>query len=580
MSDITDVNDNLTKKLNEKKKWYDVNLTEKIKNNVADVKGFKLGLDNNVDEIKKKYDKYARKDINLNFISSFTRKLYANPNHLAKLEFIQYIIFIALIYYFNPLNINTNYPAFTNLLVLSVSFIYVMLFIFIKTKVDRNDDIDLIDPTESTMLVRFISIIAFFILFMLTIKGSIWLLMNTQLINIFRNMIGLITFIVFLGIAYLFMKKTIDKIRNSSGRSFTTLVIKFIMYLPCLLVDIVEYVKYQFNLTTKPVWILLGVEGALISLYYILPYLFDKFMSGDGLNLLNKPIYLSNETTLGTFKQLHKNRNEDVDNTEMSLDELYSKKINEEAQADIDASSDSLDNRKVPGYTDPNIPKNKYLAWIYDKLQNPVWIKVQWKVHPQYNDTKAKRFRYSYALSGWFYINPQSPNTRTAYTVYTNILKYGEKVKLEYNGQLNSLRVMAAVGSSSNNIDNKLNESIEVYETKKILYQRWNNIVINYDDGYLDVFINGVLVGTRSGVAPYMSFDNVVAGADTGLLGGICNVMYYEKPLSKQNIELNYKSLRGKNNPYVWRLSDEFKMDIKLKKNQKFIDQIKDKFTT
>jgi hypothetical protein len=559
------------------KKWYDINLTEKINKSVEDTKGFKLGLDDNLNRFKKYSDEVSRKEINFDFIDRFTRKLYANPYHLAKLEFIQYIIFIVLIFYYNPLNINTNYPAFTNLLVLSVSFIYVMLFIFIKTKVDRNDDIDLIAPTESNMLVRFIAIIVFFILFMLVIKGFIWLLINTALIDIFRNMIGLVIFVVTLGIIYLFMRKTINKIKNSPGRKFPTLVIKFIMYLPCLLVDVVEYIKYQLNLTTKPVWILLGVEGTLISLYYIVPYLFDKVMTSDGLKLLNKPIYLSNETTLGNFKQLHKKRNADVDNMDMSLDQLYSNKINSEVQTDIDANKDanSLDNTKSPGYTDPNIPKNKYLAWIYKKLQNPVWIKVEGKIHPQYNDAKAKRFRYSYALSGWFYINPQPPNTRTAYTVYTNILKYGDKVKLEYNGQLNSLRVMAEVATSGTDIDNKPNDLVEIYETKKILYQKWNNIVVNYDGGYLDIFINGVLVASKPGVAPYMTFDNVVAGADTGLLGGICNVTYYDKPLNKKNIEFTYKALQGKENPYIWRLSDEFKINIERKNNQKFIDQIK-----
>ena len=233
------------------KKWYDINLTEKINKSVEDTKGFKLGLDDNLNRFKKYSDEVSRKEINFDFIDRFTRKLYANPYHLAKLEFIQYIIFIVLIFYYNPLNINTNYPAFTNLLVLSVSFIYVMLFIFIKTKVDRNDDIDLIAPTESNMLVRFIAIIVFFILFMLVIKGFIWLLINTALIDIFRNMIGLVIFVVILGIIYLFMRKTINKIKNSPGRKFSTLVIKFIMYLPCLLVDVVEYIKYQLKKVTN-----------------------------------------------------------------------------------------------------------------------------------------------------------------------------------------------------------------------------------------------------------------------------------------------------------------------------------------
>ena len=560
------------------KKWYDINLTDKINKSVEKSKGFKLGLDDNIDKIKESYDKYSRKDINLSFLDRFTRKLYANPYHLMKLEFIQYIIFIVLIYYYNPLNINTNYPALTNLLVLSVSFIYIVLFIFIREKVENKDDVDLIDPTESNILIKFISIIVFFAVFMLFIKGIVWLLMHTSIINVVHHMVGLFIFIGVLGIAYLLMRKSINKAKNAPGRKFSTLVLKFIMYLPCLLVDLVEYVKYQLNLTTKPVWILLGIEGGFIGLYYIIPYLFDKFMTADGLKLLNQPIYLSEETTLGNYKQLHAKSLTKTDQTGMNLDEIYSTKKNEEVQEDIDATAgmDSLDNNSRPGlYTDPNIPKNRYLAWVYNKLKNPTWIKVETKIHPQYTDANTKRFRYSYALSGWYYINPQPPNTRTAYTTYTNIIKYGSKVNVEYNGQLNSLRVMAAVATSGTDVANKPNDSVEIYETKEILYQRWNNIVINYDEGYMDVFINGVLVGSRSGVAPYMSFDSVVVGAPTGILGGICNVTYYESPLSKSTIELTYKSLQGKKEPYIWRLSDDVKLDIERKNNQTFIDKIK-----
>ena len=72
-----------------------------------------------------------------------------------------------------------------------------------------------------------------------------------------------------------------------------------------------------------------------------------------------------------------------------------------------------------------------------------------------------------------------------------------------------------------------------------------------------------------------MSFDSVVAGAPTGILGGICNITYYEAPLSKSTIELTYKALRDKNNPYIWRLKDEININIEAKQNKKFIDEIK-----
>ena len=568
------------------KGYYNTNLTEKIKSSVSEAKKIPLGLDENITRMKKTIDEYSRKDINLSFIDRFTRKIYANPTSLAKLEFIQYIIFVILIYYYNPLNIATNYPAYTKLLVLIVAFAYVMLFMFIKMRVDDGNDVDLIAPTESNVILQIISIVVFFILFMLVIKGFIWLLINTSLINIFRHMTGIFIALGILGIVYLVLKKTINKARNARGRKFTTLVLKIVMYLPCLFVDIVEYIKYELHLTTKPVWILLGIEAGLIALYYVVPYLFDKIMSANGTKLLNQPINLNKELTLKNYINVDTQKLSEVNKLYTSFDQSYSDDVNSQAQSYIDLSNNNIKNHN---YSDPNMPKNQYLAWIYKKFKNTGWLKIDLMKHPQYTDTNEQRFRYAYALSGWFYINPQPPNTRSSYNKYTNILKYGNKVRIEYNGKLESLRVMGDVASSSvsdssgnstsdnsGNAYDEKNDSIEIYKTKNVLYQKWNNIVINYADGFMDVFLNGELVGSISGVAPYMTFDNIIAGEDNGILGGICNVSYYDKTLSKSNINLTYKSLSGKKNPYIWSIKDEFSVNVtSTGTNKDFLNKVK-----
>ncbi len=544
------------------KDFYNSNLTDKIGTSIRKAKEIPLGLDENIKRMKKVVDDYSRKDINLGFIDRFTRMIYANPFHLAKLEFLQYIVFIGLIYFYNPFNISTKYPAFTKLLILSVSFAYVMLFIFIKMKVEKGDDVDLIEPTESNVIKQIISIVVFFVLFMLAIKGIIWLLVNTALVHLFRQLLGLVLVVIVLGIVYLYMRKKINKIKDSPGRKFSTLVLKVIMYLPCLLVDIVEYVKYELNLTTKPVWILLGAEGVLAGLFFIVPFLFDKIMTVGGTKMLNQPVYLSEEHTLGNLKQ------QTGDDKLTSIDQLYS--------TDQPSSDDDVSNKELSNvYTDPNVPKNAVLAWIYDKLKHPTLLKVDFTKHPQYTDANSKQFKYAYSLSGWFYINPQPPNTNSAYTKYTNILRYGNKVKVEFNGQLGSLRVMGDVADTSQDSSSN-NTSVEIFETKHVLYQRWNNIVINYEDGYLDVFLNGDLVGSLSGVVPYMSFESIVAGSAGGIMGGICNVSYYDKPQSKSDIRLTYKALSAKNQPYIWSLKDEFNINIKSTGiNRSFINQMK-----
>jgi hypothetical protein len=140
-------------------------------------------------------------------------------------------------------------------------------------------------------------------------------------------------------------------------------------------------------------------------------------------------------------------------------------------------------------------------------------------------------------------LNPQPPNTSSAYTKYTSILNYGNKPNIQYNGQLNSLRVMTIIHED---------EPFEIFQTTNILFQKWNHLVINYDGGTMDVFLNGELVGTRPNIAPYMTYENVVAGADNGLQGGICNVIYYDYILSNQTIQMMYRLLRDKQEPLLF----------------------------
>ena len=74
--------------------------------------------------------------------------------------------------------------------------------------------------------------------------------------------------------------------------------------------------------------------------------------------------------------------------------------------------------------------------------------------------------------------------------------------------------------------------------------QKWNNIVINYNGGTLDVFLNGELVKSSIEVVPYMTLDTLTIGEKDGINGGICNVVYFNKPLTKANIYYLYNTVK------------------------------------
>ena len=57
-------------------------------------KDFFGNLNKELYESKKQINEISDKEVNLDFIERFSRKIYLNPSHLAKLEMIQYILCI------------------------------------------------------------------------------------------------------------------------------------------------------------------------------------------------------------------------------------------------------------------------------------------------------------------------------------------------------------------------------------------------------------------------------------------------------------------------------------------------------
>ena len=71
------------------------------------------------------------------------------------------------------------------------------------------------------------------------------------------------------------------------------------------------------------------------------------------------------------------------------------------------------------------------------------------------------------------------------------------------------------------------------------MLQKWNNIIINYTGGTMDVFLNGDLVSSTKNIIPYSTLDNLTIGEDNGIKGGICNVIYFNNDSHLNTISAN-----------------------------------------
>lgn len=138
------------------------------------------------------------------------------------------------------------------------------------------------------------------------------------------------------------------------------------------------------------------------------------------------------------------------------------------------------------------------------------------------------KYNYKYGISLWFYLDALPPTTNMSYSVYTPIFNYGNKPLIEYNSIKNSLRIK--MGSD------KSEGSKIIYESNNIKLQKWTNLIINYDGGTVDVFMDGKLLKSTENVVPYMNIDTITSGQDNGIYGEIKNVLYSSEPFTLNDV--------------------------------------------
>ena len=125
---------------------------------------------------------------------------------------------------------------------------------------------------------------------------------------------------------------------------------------------------------------------------------------------------------------------------------------------------------------------------------------------------------------------------------YKSILNYGDKPNIMYSSIDNKLKIK---------MNNGRNKKPKIFVIDDVPLQKWVNIVVNYDSGILDVFMDSKLLASFNSIVPYMSQDQITIGDIDGVSGGVCNVVYFPQSISKDRIDINYKILSNKNPPVI-----------------------------
>lgn len=384
--------------------------------------------------------------------------------------FFLFILMISIGSYYYPGGINSNPTAFFGVIVITIIITLVVGIGVITNTFPETID-EAYTSTKESNATKTLLIIFGIIISTLFISFIMYNLKHTNAFSFFLNLMLILVVLTFI-------YKTVyveipGKNVNAKKNAFFSLVYYLIMYIPCLLSDLINYLLNTKNHDAFVSFGLLIVAIFLSYMYYKSSVLEKIIALQGGKLLLANPISVNKLNTLASYSELN----------------------------------------------------------------------------------GSNKFHYQYGISFWIYLNTFPTSTSQASNNFVSLLNYGGKPNILYRASTNTLMItMDQTGLTPE--QNKLIDFDEdgnriIYTQENVLLQKWNNIVINYYGGTLDVFFNNELVKSAVEVVPYMKLDSLTVGSNNGILASICNVQYFDTPISTTNMYILYNSVKNNKIPVV-----------------------------
>lgn len=383
--------------------------------------------------------------------------------------------------------------------------------------------------------------------------------------------------VVLMSLGYYLLKKN-KAVNNTLKKNKVLGNLFYILFIiPCLFHDTVKFIYNQFRHTPKMVYLIFIIELVIVLSYVLFPMIY-KFIYTDIKDVKDHKILLKKEiesikTEEYSIKLSLKKIKRDI---KKLSDKIKENNIEEIKKEGYDSISDEEDLRKYLIDLDikektkqddiirvirVEIPKIRGLEQHLDNnnnkldamykfkngyaevkasvlLRKPIYLEKEKKIFGKVKQDSENYYHYNYnfAISSWIFLR----GNKSFSNEFRNILKFNNNSTISYNAYNNKLKVMM----NNNEFGNK-----KEYIYKNFPLQKWTNIVLNYDSGVLDIFVDSKLVSSTNGILDRINSKEMTIGGN--VKGGICNVVYFPNSISKERIDLNYRMLKNKNPPIV-----------------------------
>ena len=300
---------------------------------------------------------------------------------------------------------------------------------------------------------------------------------------------------------------------------YAKLIVNMILYIPCLISDFADLIMSEYYKMNYFTLIIVVLEIIFIIAYwFIYPDMVSKIYSDGGQVIINDPTTLASLKTVGYYRNLSGSTL--LDNRTNQVAEQGSTTANNNYGAFNDVSFNA-----VSGKT------------LLDASGNPMKDD-----HGNYfMPTRVNT--YSYCMSFWLYINPM-PSYGDK---FMSLLNYGNNPNVMYNPSKNDFSIYM----KSPDPDCTTTTTIPIYTNMDIPLQKWFNVVLNYDSGRLDVFLNAELVKSSFDVISCIQYDALTIGENAGANAKICNLTYFRSPVDIVTIRRMYNVAKIEDTPIV-----------------------------
>lgn len=274
----------------------------------------------------------------------------------------------------------------------------------------------------------------------------------------------------------------------------------------------------------------------------IVPDLYERYILSDGKQVINNPLALTKNTFISSYEDLFNFENTQSDDVNNINPNKFDYKYGLSFWIYLDS------------FTPPNsqlydiCSLGDGLMVKYNPVENTLYFMYKKGKNTEVEVTKDEKENFSNLIQNIYenddvnnFEENKKPLTIEELNKWQSMKKRKQLLKkfLEQNNRLKT------EGFENNSDD------VIIYKQKDVLLQRWNNIIINYYGGTLDIFINGEMVASKINVAPYIINTALTVGMDNGINGDICNLIYYKSPMNKSDIYRMYHIFKNKNPPII-----------------------------